>query len=380
MNIFKRKRKHKVEKKVILLVTCMVCLAVFLFIYIGTREKYSMVISLNYEIASKGLNPNNTRFNSYEIKSNEVLRDVIERLKISEMITVDELSESIEIDNVSKKEDYILTDYVVRYERNPKIGDIDPEIVLSTLFDSYYNYFVKNYTTNNRILDYDEPDKENSDYLDLIDKMEVEVDQISNYINDRMKENVSLFSEDTSASYQSLMDRAKNLKSVDLKNIRNEVIEKGITKDLDLMMNTMAYKNELLNIEQKSSMKAYETRMEAIDLYDSTLFPTISVPSVNNNEYYISTTKTGLDYIFEDAKRFLKAGLDAQDEISSNTYIITRMNEAGETSTETNLEESINQVEDKIRKLTEDTKATDNAYIDYKTRQYLSYKIQKKGA
>lgn len=339
-----------------------------------------MVISLNYEIASKGLNPNNTRFNSYEIKSNEVLRDVIERLKISEMITVDELSESIEIDNVSKKEDYILTDYVVRYERNPKIGDIDPEIVLSTLFDSYYNYFVKNYTTNNRILDYDEPDKENSDYLDLIDKMEVEVDQISNYINDRMKENVSLFSEDTSASYQSLMDRAKNLKSVDLKNIRNEVIEKGITKDLDLMMNTMAYKNELLNIEQKSSMKAYETRMEAIDLYDSTLFPTISVPSVNNNEYYISTTKTGLDYIFEDAKRFLKAGLDAQDEISSNTYIITRMNEAGETSTETNLEESINQVEDKIRKLTEDTKATDNAYIDYKTRQYLSYKIQKKGA
>ena len=340
-----------------------------------------MIISLNYEIASKGLNPNNTRYNSYEIKSEEVLNDVIDRLKVSDRITVPELSDSIEIDNVSKKEDYILTDYVVRYERNPKIEDINPEIVLSTLFDSYYDYFVRNYTTNNQILAYDGPDKDNCDYLNLIDKMEVEVNQIRNYINDRMKENVSLFSDGTSESYQSLMERAENLKTVDLKNLRNEIIENGVTKDRGLMTNVMAYKNELLNIEQKTNMAAYETRMEAIDLYDSTLFPTISVPSVNNNEYYISTTKTGLDYVFEEANQYLNASLDAQNEISSNTYVINKM--AGYDKNridETKLNASIQQVEEKIKTLADDTKTTDDSYIEYKTRQYLSFKINKKGA
>lgn len=383
MDIIKRKRKKdkKIKKRVALFVSGLICAFMLLFFIQSSHEQYSMIISLNYEIASKGLNPNNTRYKSYEIKSEEVLNDVIDRLKVSDRITVPELSDSIEIDNVSKKEDYILTDYVVRYERNPKIEDINPEIVLSTLFDSYYDYFVRNYTTNNQILAYDGPDKDNCDYLNLIDKMEVEVNQIRNYINDRMKENVSLFSDGTSESYQSLMERAENLKTVDLKNLRNEIIENGVTKDRGLMTNVMAYKNELLNIEQKTNMAAYETRMEAIDLYDSTLFPTISVPSVNNNEYYISTTKTGLDYVFEEANQYLNASLDAQNEISSNTYVINKM--AGYDKNridETKLNASIQQVEEKIKTLADDTKTTDDAYIEYKTRQYLSFKINKKGA
>lgn len=383
MDIIKRKRKKdkKIKKRVALFVSGLICAFMLLFFIQSSHEQYSMIISLNYEIASKGLNPNNTRYNSYEIKSEEVLNDVIDHLKVSDRITVPELSDSIEIDNVSKKEDYILTDYVVRYERNPKIEDINPEIVLSTLFDSYYDYFVRNYTTNNQILAYDEPDKDNCDYLNFIDKMEVEVNQIRNYINDRMKENVSLFSDGTSESYQSLMERAENLKTVDLKNLRNEIIENGVTKDRGLMTNVMAYKNELLNIEQKTNMAAYETRMEAIDLYDSTLFPTISVPSVNNNEYYISTTKTGLDYVFEEANQYLNASLDAQNEISSNTYVINKM--AGYDKNridETKLNASIQQVEEKIKTLADDTKTTDDAYIEYKTRQYLSFKINKKGA
>lgn len=383
MDIIKRKRKKdkKIRKRVALFVSGLICAFMLLFFIQSSHEQYSMIISLNYEIASKGLNPNNTRYNSYEIKSEEVLNDVIDRLKVSDRITVPELSDSIEIDNVSKKEDYILTDYVVRYERNPKIEDINPEIVLSTLFDSYYDYFVRNYTTNNQILAYDGPDKDNCDYLNIIDKMEVEVNQIQNYINDRMKENVSLFSDGTSESYQSLMERAENLKTVDLKNLRNEIIENGVTKDLGLITNVMAYKNELLNIEQKTNMAAYETRMEAIDLYDSTLFPTISVPSVNNNEYYISTTKTGLDYVFEEANQYLNASLDAQNEISSNTYFINKM--AGHDKNrmdEAKLNASIQQVEEKIKTLANDTKTTDDAYIEYKTRQYLSFKINKKGA
>ena len=47
---------------------------------------------------------------------------------------------------------------------------------------------------------------------------------------------------------------------------------------------------------------------------------------------------------------------------------------------ETQLDICIQQVEEKIKTLADDTKTTDNAYIEYKTRQYLSFKINKKGA
>ena len=71
MDIIKRKRKKekKIKKRVALFASGLICAFMLLFFIQKSHEQYSMIISLNYEIASKGLNPNNTRYNSYEIKS-----------------------------------------------------------------------------------------------------------------------------------------------------------------------------------------------------------------------------------------------------------------------------------------------------------------------
>lgn len=54
-------------------------------------------LSFNYSEASYGLNPNNTRFNSYEILSDEVLNAAIELADLQDYVSADELSECIGI-------------------------------------------------------------------------------------------------------------------------------------------------------------------------------------------------------------------------------------------------------------------------------------------
>lgn len=77
-------------------------MCVFVFIslivtYTGSFNKKSVVLSLNYEEASKGQNPNLTRYNVYELKSDRVMERVISNAGLQDVLTPTELSEHIDI-------------------------------------------------------------------------------------------------------------------------------------------------------------------------------------------------------------------------------------------------------------------------------------------
>ena len=82
--------------------TIAVLMCVFVFIslivtYTGSFNKKSVVLSLNYEEASKGQNPNLTRYNVYELKSDRVMERVISNAGLQDVLTPTELSEHIDI-------------------------------------------------------------------------------------------------------------------------------------------------------------------------------------------------------------------------------------------------------------------------------------------
>ena len=82
--------------------TIVVLMCVFVFIslivtYTGSFNKKSVVLSLNYEEASKGQNPNLTRYNVYELKSDRVMERVISNAGLQDVLTPTELSEHIDI-------------------------------------------------------------------------------------------------------------------------------------------------------------------------------------------------------------------------------------------------------------------------------------------
>ena len=138
-----RKRKF-----LVLAFFLIVFLALCAFHYTKSLHTASTILSLDYEEASKGLTPNRTRFNIFEIQSGEVMERLIGYAGLEGKITPDELSECITVKathgkNISGSVNYISTSFVVRFTDNGAIAGRTPEEMLSLLCKSYREYFVE---------------------------------------------------------------------------------------------------------------------------------------------------------------------------------------------------------------------------------------------
>ncbi len=121
--------------------------------YDQSLQTASTVLSLDYEQASRGLTPNQTRFNIFEIQSDEVMQRLIQSAGLEGKITPDELSECISVKathgrNVSGSVNYISTSFVVRFTNDGVIAARSAEDMLALLCRAYREYFVEHYGYN----------------------------------------------------------------------------------------------------------------------------------------------------------------------------------------------------------------------------------------
>ena len=135
-------------------------LAFCVFHCIGNLHSASTILSLDYEEASKGLTPNRTRFNIFEIRSGEVMERLIGYAGLEGKISPDELSRCVSVQathdkSVSGSVNYISTSFVVRFTNNGAIAGRSAEDMLSLLCKAYREYFVEHYGYNHSILSFD---------------------------------------------------------------------------------------------------------------------------------------------------------------------------------------------------------------------------------
>ena len=117
-------------------------------------------MAFNYEEASKGQNPNGTRFNESDILSDEILKKVIERgdlkisvEKLSDLLTLSTPLDSQKLD-VSKESDMkISTEYWIQGSPRVSMYRTNPQTVLNFLVDVYRENFTLNYAENDSVLD-----------------------------------------------------------------------------------------------------------------------------------------------------------------------------------------------------------------------------------
>ena len=182
----------------------------------------STILSLDYEEASKGLTPNRTRFNIFEIRSGEVMERLIEYAGLEGKITPDELSECVSVrathdKSISGNVNYISTSFVVRFTNNGAIAGRTAEGMLSLLCKAYREYFVEHYGFNHSILSFDVNDlKFNDEYLMAVDLLDLKCNQLENYVHLRRKESKNYRDPDTGITFSALEQRAKNFYAYDL--------------------------------------------------------------------------------------------------------------------------------------------------------------------
>ena len=369
--------------------TIVVLMCVFVFIslivtYTGSFNKKSVVLSLNYEEASKGQNPNLTRYNVYELKSDRVMERVISNAGLQDVLTPTELSEHIDIaENSSGKTIdpndsstyYISTSYTVSYRMNREIKNISVDDMMTLICKSYNDMFHEEYVGTKSVLKYDLGDIEGKEYIEIAKLFTNKSDQMLRYIQQRIEENATYRSDITGQSFQTIKKMIQNVQNYSIKKYSAFVLESGLSRNKDHYIRTLNYKNDMLNINYQKFMIDYNVRKQQVQDYDSAMIGTVMVPSINEKqEYYMSRTNTGTDYLTKEADYSLSQGNAVDRDIIDNNDIIAKVNAStADEESYKKADELIKTVDEELKQVTNTADTTDKEYIKHTTKDYLTF-------
>lgn len=369
--------------------TIVVLMCVFVFIslivtYTGSFNKKSVVLSLNYEEASKGQNPNLTRYNVYELKSDRVMERVISNAGLQDVLTPTELSEHIDIaENSSGKTIdpndsstyYISTSYTVSYRMNREIKNISVDDMMTLICKSYNDMFHEEYVGTKSVLKYDLGDIDGKEYIEIAKLFTNKSDQMLRYIQQRIEENATYRSEITGQSFQTINKMIQNVQNYSIKKYSAFVLESGLSRNKDHYIRTLNYKNDMLNINYQKFMIDYNVRKQQVQDYDSAMIGTVMVPSINEKqEYYMSRTNTGTDYLTKEADYSLSQGNAVDRDIIDNNDIIAKVNAStADEESYKKADELIKTVDEELKQVANTADTTDKEYIKHTTKDYLTF-------
>lgn len=369
--------------------TIAVLMCVFVFIslivtYTGSFNKKSVVLSLNYEEASKGQNPNLTRYNVYELKSDRVMERVISNAGLQDVLTPTELSEHIDIaENSSGKTIdpndsstyYISTSYTVSYRMNREIKNISVDDMMTLICKSYNDMFHEEYVGTKSVLKYDLGDIEGKEYIEIAKLFTNKSDQMLRYIQQRIEENATYRSDITGQSFQTIKKMIQNVQNYSIKKYSAFVLESGLSRNKDHYIRTLNYKNDMLNIKYQKFMIDYNVRKQQVQDYDSAMIGTVMVPSINEKqEYYMSRTNTGTDYLTKEADYSLSQGNAVDRDIINNNDIIAKVNAStADEESYKKADELIKTVDEELKQVANTADTTDKEYIKHTTKDYLTF-------
>lgn len=369
--------------------TIVVLMCVFVFIslivtYTGSFNKKSVVLSLNYEEASKGQNPNLTRYNVYELKSDRVMERVISNAGLQDVLTPTELSEHIDIaENSSGKTIdpndsstyYISTSYTFSYRMNREIKNISVDDMMTLICKSYNDMFHEEYVGTKSVLKYDLGDIEGKEYIEIAKLFTNKSDQMLRYIQQRIEENATYRSDITGQSFQTIKKMIQNVQNYSIKKYSAFVLESGLSRNKDHYIRTLNYKNDMLNINYQKFMIDYNVRKQQVQDYDSAMIGTVMVPSINEKqEYYMSRTNTGTDYLTKEADYSLSQGNAVDRDIIDNNDIIAKVNAStADEESYKKADELIKTVDEELKQVANTADTTDKEYIKHTTKDYLTF-------
>lgn len=369
--------------------TIVVLMCVFVFIslivtYTSSFNKKSVVLSLNYEEASKGQNPNLTRYNVYELKSDRVMERVISNAGLQDVLTPTELSEHIDIaENSSGKTIdpndsstyYISTSYTVSYRMNREIKNISVDDMMTLICKSYNDMFHEEYVGTKSVLKYDLGDIEGKEYIEIAKLFTNKSDQMLRYIQQRIEENATYRSDITGQSFQTIKKMIQNVQNYSIKKYSAFVLESGLSRNKDHYIRTLNYKNDMLNINYQKFMIDYNVRKQQVQDYDSAMIGTVMVPSINEKqEYYMSRTNTGTDYLTKEADYSLSQGNAVDRDIIDNNDIIAKVNAStADEESYKKADELIKTVDEELKQVANTADTTDKEYIKHTTKDYLTF-------
>ena len=372
---------------ILILVTC----STSLVMYRQKARTAKMLVALNYEEATRGLYPNNTRFNISLIKSEDVLDRAIAKAGLEGQITALDMADHITAlasnvngmqlpsDTTSYK---IATTYTITYEKNDELGPrISARDMLGLIVEAYKEVFYEDYTYVEVGIAPDWSECEEQEYMEIGSFFEKECRKLRRFLNTNANENGTYRSARTGETFPSLRQKVDNFISIDLEKYDSYVLQSGLSKNRERYISKLEYENFLKNIDYQKFMAEYQNRLHTIEIYDSALTAVVLIPTLDTqNNFYMSRTKVAIDYQATAAESANSNGNDTLAVIQKNEYAIRQMRSqtANSSSSLATAQSMIQDMKQKLETLIETTKILNKEYVRYKTKNYLTISFEER--
>lgn len=372
---------------ILILVTC----STSLVMYRQKTRTAKMLVALNYEEATRGLYPNNTRFNISLIKSEDVLDRAIAKAGLEGQITALDMADHITAlasnvngmqlpsDTTSYK---IATTYTITYEKNDELGPrISAKDMLGLIVEAYKEVFYETYTYVEVGIAPDWSECEEQEYMEIGSFFEKECRMLRRFLNTNANENGTFRSARTGETFTSLRQKVDNFITIDLEKYDSYVLQSGLSKNRERYISKLEYENFLKNIDYQKFMAEYQNRLHTIDIYDSALTAVVLIPTLDTqNNFYMSRTKVAIDYQATAAESANANGNDTMAVIQKNEYAIRQMRSqtANTPSSIATAQSMIQDMKQKLETLIETTKILNKEYVRYKTKNYLTISFEER--
>ena len=366
-----------------LLLFSAVLMLVFMgFNYYRSRGTAQVIMTLNYEQASEGLNPNNTRYNVSELESEEVLAQAISYAGLTDELTTQELAQAITVNaanSAGKSDDFINTSYRITVKNLDLGGKVSASGMLGLICKAYKEYFMTNYAENQAVLSFSTDSMDDGEYMSRIELMELRANQLLRYVNGRLKENRTY--SNNGESFNDLEQKLQNFIDYDIENITAYVLEHGIAADKESYLSILSYKIRMSTLDYDQKMAVYQVDNEGIKKYNTDMGAIVMVPTRDeNNGYYMSRTETEMDYLSKDAEEYLESAKEELTQINYSNYVIEQLESNHPTAAqEAKAEALLSSMSVYLSQLAESVQELDNAFNLYKTKNYITFKSNNEG-
>ncbi len=310
---------------------CFVFTLVFgVFNHLNLKKSVHAIISLNYSEASQAQNSNGTRYNMAEIINDEVVERAIRKGALKD-VTVKQLKNCLVVypcvqGGVDDESQYhISTEFAVEYHASKYTDHLDSENVIKLITAAYKEYYIEKYT-DNFMLDPEEPDFTDMEYMDIVMYLDKEAQAILNYLYGMAEKNPSYVTENGS-TFNSIAGKIYQFKETQInQNLKSLILQNGIARDKNVYIDRLLHHNKNVDFDRRKNDISFRLCNQAVDMYSEEMTRIVLVPTWDSSgKYYMGRTKVGVDELSVMATNFSDYMASNEKEIMDNNLIINKI-------------------------------------------------------
>lgn len=350
----------------------------------------SIDVSLNYDGAQYGLTPSQGRFDINKIKSDEVIEAAIKKTG-DDSLTVENVKPRITIDAKMPKSavdktisaiseggsySYTPAEFVIYYSQKKKYGKNYTIDFLNALAESYKEFFARTYSDKNVVLEFNESNKyATADYDEICDILTDKVNSMINYLGEKQEAGVDFVSSDTGYKYSDIITSLVNIRDINIEKLSAYIQQNRVSKDKSMFLNKKRYliDSELRNYDYLKG--ASDISNASLSIYDARISGVAFVPTLDDeNEFYMSRTKTGIDNLSKLSYQNGKKATDVKKTVDDYQDKYNNFEQAPESTEEMHETAAslIADIEENLDSISDLAIRTDNEYIAKKNNNYIT--------